>query len=204
MIVTQFTELSSNRCKVYIDEEFAFVLYKGELRQYHLSVGQQIREEDYQEILQKLLPKRAKIRAMNLLQKKRYTEKQLSDKLREGFYPEEIIAEAISYVKSYHYLDDLQFAVDYITYHESAKSQRKMTGDLLQKGISGEVIKHAFEEWQALGGSQDEQEMIRELLVKKKYTPECDEKEKRRIYAFLLRKGFSADKINRALNMEEM
>lgn len=36
MLVTQVTELSKSRSKVYIDQEFAFVLYKGELRLYHI------------------------------------------------------------------------------------------------------------------------------------------------------------------------
>jgi len=204
MIVTELLELSSNRYKVYIDQEFAFVLYKGELRLYQISEGQEISDSSYSEILHQVLPKRAKLRAMNLLQKRRYTERQLEDKLREGFYPEEIIAEAVAYVKSFHYLDDLGFAVDYITYHEATKSKRRIQGDLIQKGISAEVIKAAFEEWSRLGGAQDEQEMIRELLRKKHYDPACDMKEKSRICAFLLRKGFSVDNVNRVLCVDEI
>lgn len=204
MIVTGLAESSANRYKVFIDQEFAFVLYKGELRRYKLSEGQEVREEDYREILEIVLPKRAKLRAMNLLQKKRYTQKQLKDKLQEGFYPEEIIEETIAYVKYFHYLDDLQLAIDYITYHEAHKTRRKLISDLIQKGISEDVIKRAFEEWEASGGSQNEQDMIYKLLEKKRYTPECGEKEKRRIYAFLLRKGFSVDNVNRALRMYEL
>ncbi len=202
MIITELEELSADRCKVYIDQEFAFVLYKGELRLYKLSVGKEISEEDYCEIIQTILPKRAKLRAMNLLIKRRYTEKQLTDKLEEGFYPPDIIEEAIEYVKSFRYLDDFQFALDYITYHEDSKSERKMTGDLLQKGISGHIIKQAFDEWKDMGGFQNEQEMIRGLLEKKHYSLDSDDKEKRRIYAFLLRRGFSVDNVNKALHIE--
>lgn len=204
MIITGIEELSAGRNKIYIDQEFAFVLYKGELHLYHLSVGQEIKEEDYREILQKVLPKRAKLRAMNLLQKRRYTEKQLRDKLKEGLYPLEITEEAVAYVKSFRYLDDLQFAVDYITYHEASKSQKRMKADLLQKGIPAEEIRQAFEIWQTLGGVQDEREMIQRELEKKHYHPECDEKEKRKIYAYLLRKGFSMDNVNKVLHMSEM
>ena len=199
MIVTGLTEVSKSRYKVYIDHEFAFVLYKGELRSYKLAEGQEIDESSYEEIMRTILPKRAKLRAMNLLQKRQYTEKQLMDKLKEGFYPEEVINEAVCYVKSFRYLDDLQFAVDYITYHEASKSGRRITCDLLQKGIAGETIKKAFEEWQALGGSQDEMEMIRKLLEKKHYRHDCEPKEKHRIYAFLLRKGFSMENVNKVL-----
>ena len=52
---------------MYIDDEFAFVLYKGELRLYHVAVGEEISQKDYDDILNQVLPKRAKLRAMNLL-----------------------------------------------------------------------------------------------------------------------------------------
>ena len=91
MVVTQISEVSKSRCKVYIDQEFAFVLYKGELRLYKLAEGKEIAQKTYDELMNIVLPKRAKLRAMNLLQKRSYTEKQLRDKLKEGFYPEKIM-----------------------------------------------------------------------------------------------------------------
>lgn len=199
MIVTDIVPLTKNRNKIYIDNEFAFVLYKGELRLYHVTVGEELNEADYREITQILLPKRAKLRAMNLLQKKTYCEKQLEAKLREGFYPEEVIAEAILYVKSFHYVDDLQYAVDYITYHETAKPMAKLREELLRKGISKDTFEAAVEAWKELGGDADESEMIHRLLAKKNYHEDMDIKEKQRIYAYLLRKGFSMETISGAM-----
>lgn len=204
MIVTELTELAAHRYKVFIDGEFAFVLYRGELQTFHIQKDCELNAADYRKIWTEVLPKRAKLRAMNLLQKKRYTEKQLIDKLKEGFYPAAMVETAIQYVKSFHYLDDLQFAIDYITYHESGMSRRMMTEKMREKGISGDVIKQAFEEWENRGGCQDEQAMIRELLEKKQYREDWNDKDKRRLCAFLLRKGFSIDNVNRALRMEEM
>ena len=51
MLVTQVTELSKSRSKVYIDQEFAFVLYKGELRLYHIKESEELRPEDYRTIM---------------------------------------------------------------------------------------------------------------------------------------------------------
>ena len=51
MLVTQVTELSKSRSKVYIDQEFAFVLYKGELRLYHIKESEELRPEDYRTII---------------------------------------------------------------------------------------------------------------------------------------------------------
>ena len=168
-IVTDILELSGGRYKIYIDREFAFVLYKSEIRQYCISVDQLITDGHYEEIIHNVLPKRAKLRAMALLQKRCYTEKQLTDKLKEGLYPEEVVEEALIYVKSFGYVDDLQFAVDYITYHEEDRSERRIISDLQQKGIDGNVIRQAFDKWKELGGCQNEQEMIRVVLKKKNY-----------------------------------
>jgi regulatory protein len=140
---------------------------------------------------------------MNLLQKRSYTEKQLRDKLKEGFCPEKIMDEAIEYVKSFHYVDDYQYAVDYITCYDARKSRKKLEMELLAKGVSKTVMTEAFREWENKGGTQDEIAMIQELLEKKHFNPECDMKEKNRIYGFLLRRGFSVDKVQEAMRLSE-
>ena len=42
MIVTKIEDVAKTRFKVYIDEQFAFVLYKGELSRYRIAVGREI------------------------------------------------------------------------------------------------------------------------------------------------------------------
>lgn len=200
MKVTGIEELSKSRSRVFIDEEFAFVLYKGELRLYHVCVGEEMAKEDYDAIWNTVLPKRAKLRAMNLLQKKEYTTKQLHDKLAQGGYPEQIIQIALDYVASYHYTDDLRYAVGYITDYESVRSRRRIEQDLLGKGISKETLEKAWLDWEEQGGSQDERKMIQKLLEKRKFDPEnADRKEIQREYAFLMRKGFSGEQVRKAL-----
>lgn len=200
MTVTEITEVSKSRSKVYLDQEFAFVLYKGELRLYHIREGAELAQEAYHEILHEVLPKRAKLRSMNLLKSREYTEEQLRRKLREGFYPEEVIAEAIEYVASYHYIDDLRYAISFMTSYEGSRSRRRIEQDLQGKGISRETIRKAWTMWEEQGGSQDEAAMIRRLLEKKHFDPESsDRKEQQKIYGFLMRKGYSADQIRKAM-----
>ena len=201
MIVTEIVELSKSRCKVYIDDAFAFVLYKGELRLYHVMVGKEITTENYQEILETVLPKRAKLRALNLLQKRAYTEKQLKDKLQEGAYPKTIVEDALTYVKSFGYINDLQYALDYLNCYAERKARKKMEIDLFQKGISKEIVQEAFNRWEEEGTVQDEKAMILKLLEKKNYNNECELGQKRRIYSFLLRKGYSAEAIQDAMKL---
>ena len=205
MIVTQIVELSKTRCKVYIDQEFAFVLYKGELRLYHICIGKEMENADYIEIMEKVLPKRARMRAMHLLTKKDYTEKQLSDKLKQGLYPQEVIQDALQYVAGFHYTDDLRFAVGYITDHVSSRSRLRIEQDLLQKGIKRDTLEQAWLEWENRGGEQDEASMIINLIEKRGICwKQADQKERHRVYRYLLGKGFSGETIQKALRSEDL
>ena len=113
-IVTKIEEHDKKRCKIYLNEEFAFLLYKGELSEYKIVQGNIITDDIYNKITEETLLKRAKKRCLNLLEKKNYTEYKLREKLREGLYPTEIEEKAIAYVKSFHYIDDYRYACDYI------------------------------------------------------------------------------------------
>ena len=200
MKITAIEELSKARSRVWIDGEFAFVLYKGELRLYRIREGEEISEETLKTIRQEVLPKRAKLRAMNLLKSREYTTKQLHDKLKQGGYPEDMITLALDYVASYHYTDDLRYAVSYMQSHETDKSRRRIEQDLMRKGLGKETLEKAWQTWEARGGEQDEQQMISELLEKRGYCPrEADLREKQRLYGFLMRRGFSGEQVRKAL-----
>lgn len=201
MVVTEIVELDKKRCKVYLDGELAFVLYKGELRDYGIKQNAEVDEQSFRVITEELLPKRATKRAMNLLQKKDYTEKKLRDKLAEGMYSDECIDAAIEYVKSYRYLDDERFARDYIVYHMEMRSKNRIVQDLMGKGISKELTERLMMEiYEEEAGEDVEQEQIKKLLVKKHYDKDMEYKDKQKIIAFLLRRGYSMDSVRRAID----
>ena len=56
MTVTKIEEVTKAKCRIEIDQEFAFVLYKGELRMYHIREGEELDPAIYEEIVGKLLP----------------------------------------------------------------------------------------------------------------------------------------------------
>lgn len=200
MIITQITGVNKSRYRVYLDGQFAFILYKGELGRFRLAEGKEIEEESYRCIMEEILPKRAKLRCMNLLQSRDYTEKQLEEKLRQGEYPAHCIDEAVSYVKSYGYINDRNYAKTYIEYHIEERSKTRIETDLLRKGISKELIREVFEELKESGIEQNETDMISVLLQKKGYqTGSATVDERQKMYGFLYRKGFSSDAIAKAL-----
>ena len=203
MIVTQLSEISRGRYRVYAEDEIAFVLYRGELKRLGIREGEEIPEESLREIQEEILPKRAKKRAMNLLQRRDYTAAGLREKLRNGDYPEASIEDAITYVESYGYIDDLRYARDFILYNLDRKSRTRIEQDLQRKGIDRKLIQQVFTELEEKGTSQDEETMIRALLQKKKYNAKmATSQEKQRMYAFLYRRGFHSETINRVLSLD--
>lgn len=199
-IVTGITALSKGRYKIDIDGQFRFVLYRGELHTYHMREGERIPDEFLRKILSEVLPKRAKLRSMNLLKSRAYTEYQIREKLRQGLYPEEAIDEAVEYVKSYHYIDDRRYAKDYIVYYSESRSRGRIERDLFQKGINKELIRTVYEEDLSGENLPDEVPLMEKWLEKKSYDKEtADYREKQKMGAFLYRKGFSLDNIEKIL-----
>ena len=193
MLITQISELDKKRMKIRTDEGDMFVLYKGEVRRLKLREGEELTAEVYEEIRNEILIKRAKKRAMFLLEKMDRTESQLRDKLRQGFYGEDIIEEAVSYVKGYHYIDDTRYAQSYVRWQKECKSKRQIQADLMQKGIDRETVALALE---AEYEPETEQKLILKWIEKRNYSiGNSDIKEKRKMYQFLMRKGFRSEEI---------
>lgn len=200
MIVTEISEALKTKVKVHLDNGQVFALYKSELRTYRIEEGRELPEKYYYKITGEVLPKRAKLRCMNLLKSRDYTEYQLRSKLRQGFYTDEIIDQAIAYVKSFGYVDDFRYAKTYTECAGNTKSRKQIEAALLRKGVSKEVIEQAYRACFEDGDVADEEKLIESLLVKKHFNrQEATAKECRKMAAFLYRRGFSADKIYKAV-----
>ncbi len=173
-----------------LEDGTVWILYKGELRTYRLKAGMEISEVLYDEIQVEVIGKRAKKRALHLLEKMDRTEAVLREKLRQNEYPPEAVDAAIEYVKSFHYLDDLRYAKNFIRSYQESRSRKRLQMDLLAKGISKELMEQAFEEEY----EGEETQLIYQLLKKRGYDGNnADIKEQRRIYTFLMRKGFRSE-----------
>lgn len=194
--VTKMEAVGKGKIRVSFDTGLSCLLYRGEIRSLGIREADGIDGDTYDRMLHEVLGKRAKKRAMHLLERMDRTKKQLYDKLLEGEYPADCIEEAIAYVESYHYIDDARYACNYVRYAQEKKSRMRIRQELLKKGVSSELIDAALEE----EFCSDEEEQIKELLIKKKYDPEhSDEKEFRRTYSFLLRRGFRSGDILKAM-----
>jgi len=198
MTVTKIEEISRARSRVLLEDFTELILYKGELRKYGIEAGKELEEDVLEELRTQVLPKRAKLRAMNLLKNREYTEKQLTDKLLLGGYDEETAREAVEYVKAFHYVDDDRYAYHYLACHMGRHSGKELEQKLLQRGIGRDRIRAALSKLEEDGVAADEEAVIRQLM-KKKYNPDgkISDKEKQRIFAFFYRKGFSSEAIRK-------
>lgn len=202
-MITEIAAITKSRYRVVLEGETAFVLYKGELQRFHMEQGKELTEDAWRCIFEEILPRRAKLRSMNLLKSRDYTRKQLEDKLRQGGYPQEVVEEAVAYVESYGYINDEKYARSFIEYNMQSKSRKRIENDLRQKGISQELTARVFEELKADGQEMDETAMIRKLLLKKNFrAQEATHEERQKMCGFLYRKGFHADAISRALLLD--
>ena len=179
MQIQQFEKLDKKRVRVLLEDGNSFVLYYGEKKRYELEEGMELSEEIFQEITSEVLVPRARKRVMHLLERMDRTESQLRAKLKQGYYPEDVID---------HYLDDLRFAQNYVRNHKEQKSQRIIEVELLRRGVAKDFVQQALEEEYC---EENERDLILKWTQKKQYSSEtADLKEKQKMYQFLLRKGF--------------
>ena len=183
MQIIRIEELDRKRIRVTFEGGCEFALYKGEGKRYGLQEGRELAEDQFLEIRGEILIKRARLRAMHLLEKMDRTEEQLRMKLRQGYYPQDVIEDALDYVKGYHYVDDLRYAQNYVRRH---------------KGVSKDLAAQALEEE---CGRENEHEQILQWVRKRNYSSrEADLKEKQKMYQFLMRKGFCPNEILHVLD----
>lgn len=190
--VNNYEALGKGRYRVAFDNGVSCILYRSEAAQLSIEVQCSLTDENYDYLINEIVGKRAKKRAMHILEQMDRTEHQLREKLARGEYPQECIDSAVEYVKKYRYLDDERFASSYVRYHQEKLSRQQLSVKLTQKGVSKDIIAEALEiEYEA-----DDGEKIRNLLSKRHFDPDnTDRQENNKIYQYILRRGFKSSDI---------
>ncbi len=191
MLVTEIEKVSKNKRNIFIDNKFAFVLYKGELKYYEIEIGKELNNNRYKEIINRTLYKRAQNRALYLLTAREYTEKELSARLCQNRYPEEVIEKVVIFLKEYHYLDDLSYTRQFIRAYGKRKSAKQITEQLYHKGIAKDTVRKVMGQEEV-----NDTEAILKLAKKKvKRAEELDMQKESRLIRYLFRKGFHYEDI---------
>lgn len=198
MLLERIENLGKGKYKLHFEQADALWVYGYEIRGMKLEEGQYLSQSQYMHIYNEIVGKRAKKRALHLLEQMDRTEHQLREKLVISGYPMECVEDAIAYVKRFHYVDDERYAHTFTRYSKDKLSRGQIKQKLMQKGLSKDAIEAAIEnEYDA-----DEAVHIRKILEKKRYQNEtADEGERRRIYQYLLRRGFQSSDILREMHV---
>ncbi len=144
MMVTSILPVDKRKSKVFLEEGFAFVLYRGEVERFGIEEGKELEADVYQRILTEVLLGRAKERALYLLKSSGKTEAWMKKKLQEAGYPEEAVDYAMNFLKEYGFINDRAYAESYVRSYGNRKSRRQLVYELSQKGVSQEEISEAF------------------------------------------------------------
>lgn len=202
MVITKIEEIERSKFNIYIDEEYAFLLYQKDIDTYGLQEGSEISDLCYKKIMEDTVLRRVKQKALAILKFMDRSEQELRKKLSDAGYSEEVVDQAISYVKEYGYLDDDRFAASYVRSRKNSKSKLAIKTELIQKGISKETIEAVFmEEYENNELEDAELSAIQKAIAKKTKTPDSlSYEEKQKLIAFLYRKGFDLSKIKKVLS----
>lgn len=186
---------NKDRYSIFIDEKFAFGIDDIDLINYKLIEGLQITEARYEEIYNNVLLVKAKNKAYSFLSFKMRTKKEVEDKLKED-YSDDIVLNVISILEHYSYIDDYKYALLYTKDKFNFKKYGllRIKYELKNRGINEVLINEVFEYLDL-----DEISILLDLIYKKTKGNKITEyKEKKRLFDFLIRRGFDYTTINEA------
>lgn len=198
----KITEIKSqkneNRVNVYLNNKFAFGTFKEIAYKYNLKKGMEIDEDFIENILKAEEQKKANNYALNLLNYRWRTEKEIKDRLTKKEYDEIIIKKTISYLKDHDFIDDKRFAEIYAEQRVKNKKlgNYRIKNELFNKGVSQEIIEDILEKY-----NDTEYERALELGKKKIKSYKNDDKQAiyRKLGGYLQRRGYSYDCVSRVL-----
>ncbi len=186
------------RYKVKFSNHTEILLSYKELKKNHCEQGNVLEEEQWNRLIVHLIG-RGKERALYLLDRSEQTEKQIRDKLIAGYYPAIVIDSVIAYLKEYRMIDDFRYACHYIEFKRNKKSKRQIHQELFLKGISKETMEQAFVE-----SDFSNEDSLRLLIEKRSSRYDLnDMNDKRKLYQYLLGKGYSYSEVEQAIHTWE-
>ncbi len=180
------------RVNVFLDGEFAFGL--SLFTAAWLTIGQELDDDKIKSLKAKDALEVAYQRALNYLSYRPRSEREVRDNLKKKDFSPEVIDQTVDRLKKNSLVNDLEFAKlwaeDRAAFRPRGMYAIRM--ELRQKGVGREVIDQAFSEL-----TIDEDEMALKIARKqaRKYTGETQFDFRRKMGAYLGRRGFSYDTI---------
>jgi len=128
-------------------------------------------------------------RALHFLGYRARSRREVRDRLRRYGYGEETVGRVIGRLEELGYLDDEEFARTAAREKARRYGPRRVSADLRRSGVDAELAQDVVEEEFA---ERSEVEAARSAAARR-YNSGGSDAESRRVYGFLMRRGYSAD-----------
>lgn len=184
------------RCNVYVDGRFCCGLTLESAVKYRLKVGECVSPDRLAEIQLESEKNTALDKALTHISATKKTEKQVRDFLKEKGYLPPVCDYVLEKMRGYGFINDQEYAQDYVGFSASKKGGRLIKMELKAKGVAEEYIDEALD---ALDLEEQESAAVRIL---EKYmrgkTPSRETLAK--AYRHLLSKGFDYETAKAAIS----
>lgn len=159
----------------------------------HLKVGSELSQDELFAIKEQSDQITCFSKALAYISSRLKTEKQMQDYLLQKGYSYECTQNAIQKLKSYGYLNDEYYAKTFAEISGKNKGKRYIKQQLYLKGVKGDIVDN-------LQLDDDNEACISccQKWLKGKEFPLC-QKDKEKLYRFLLSRGFEYDTIKHAI-----
>lgn len=175
--------LKIQKNKIFFENNISFSIQKNLINKLHLKEGTTIEKSLYLN----LLKDSALDYSYWLLSKRDYSKKELQIKLLTKYKETTIISSVITLLDDRCYLDDEQFAKNFIDSHKTW-GKKKLSYFLYLKGIDDYLTKKLLKD-----NTSNELEKIKKIWIQMKDKDNCKK------FQSLIRKGFSYEDIKKAI-----
>ena len=195
MVISSLERQKKHLVKLCFDNGEEFLLDMDICAENSLCKDMEIEAEELKKLSFESDYRRAKSRALWYLDRSDYTEKAMYQKLLRAGFEKKASAEVIARFVELGIIDDRRFAERFFERCcESNISKREALHKMLNKGIPYDLAKEMLE-----SSEVDEEEQIKNLLERKYSSKLSAEKGTEKVFAALMRKGFSYSAIRSAL-----
>ena len=184
---------------VFINNKFVFSISGTDVLYFKLKEDEEISDEKFNNIINTIVFNEAKDKAMHFLGYKARTYKEVVNKLSVEEFSEEVICKVMDLLVKYSYVDDYKYAISYVKYMHNSKTHGKIRikYELKQRGVQEDIIDKVLQELDL-----DETSNILKLFDKKlKNGTNLDYKEKKKVFDYISRRGFSYEDISTAFEI---
>ena len=195
MKVTAIKPDKKHLTKLLLDEDSEIFIDNDVFCESGITTGSHITEEELKKLKYESELSRAKSRALWYLDRMDYTEKALYEKLLKAGFGKRASAAVIARLCELGVIDDRRYAERLAErLKETNVSKRDAMHKMLLKGLPYDLIKEIID-----SDGTDEEEKIKNLLEGKYARKLAEEKGAEKVYAALVRKGFSYGAVRTAM-----